>query len=74
MEDGGGIFAYGDYGGTVSIVNNTITNNVAGDAGGGIFNEAGNYLMLELVNTIVADNTALVGDDCNGIATTFGHT
>ena len=52
---GGGI----DASGTVSINNVTITNNTAISVGGGIANHSPQIL----VNSIVAGNTALAGQD-----------
>jgi CSLREA domain-containing protein len=55
---GGGI--YNRFGGTLTVSNSTITDNIAADSGGGIYISGGT---VNLRNTIVANQQA--GGDCN---------
>ena len=64
---GGGVYSVG----TLTLTNSTITGNVAETgSGGGIRNVSAT---LELVNTIIAANTAATGPDCSGIPTSLGY-
>jgi hypothetical protein len=65
---GGGIE---NQGGTVTLKNCTVTNNSAGTLGGGIRSEAGGSF--QLLNTIVANNTAGSGPDCIGTFVSNGY-
>jgi hypothetical protein len=58
-DDGGGI--HSGWGGSIYIVNSTISGNVAKGNGGGI--KFGNPGLLELQNTIISGNTATTGMD-----------
>ncbi|HEX3558934.1 MAG TPA: Ig-like domain-containing protein, partial [Pyrinomonadaceae bacterium] len=55
----------------VNFINDTITANSANGSGGGLFNASGTF---QIVNTIVAGNTATVaGPDVSGTFTSQGH-
>ena len=70
LGDGGGLSNYN----TVTLINSTIANNVAGRFGGGIWNYApfvGDTATVKLINTLIADNLGSasvynppVKDDC----------
>jgi len=53
----------------LTLVNSTVTENTAVD-GGGVYNSGGT---VQLVNTIVAKNTASTGPDCSGDLASLGH-
>ena len=61
---GGGIY------GAVVLTNSTVAENTATDEGGGLYRPGG---LVELVNTIVANNTAPTGPDCSGAPTSLGQ-
>ena len=65
-SDGGGISNQG----MLTLANSTISGNTASDDGGGIDNVAGD---IELVNSIIAVNTAAFGPDCSGSPTSLGY-
>ena len=66
-DTGGGILS----GGTLTLTSSTITRNVAETgSGGGIRSFSGSP---ELVNTIIAENTAATGPDCSGSPTSLGY-
>ena len=66
-DTGGGILS----GGTLTLTSSTITRNVAEtDSGGGIRSFSGSP---ELVNTIIAENTAATGPACSGSPTSLGY-
>ncbi|RZM76631.1 two-partner secretion domain-containing protein [Leptolyngbya iicbica] len=65
-SDGGGIYTLG---GTVSLTNATLSGNSATNNGGGINNDGGN---VELVNSLIAINTAGTGPDFSGTVWSFG--
>ena len=57
--------------GTLTLTNGTITGNVAETrSGGGIRKPSGT---VELISTIIADNTATTGPDCSGLPTSRGY-
>lgn len=62
--NGGGIYLYNLYG-SLAIRNSTIAGNTATGSGGGIF---GLYGSVDLVSTIVGDNTAPTNPDLGGDA------
>jgi CSLREA domain-containing protein len=73
---GGGILAEFNAGSgpfTTTLINCTVTNNTASNQGGGIY--LSNLVSLTLGNTIVADNTAVIGPDVRnlGTLTSSGH-
>ncbi len=69
-KNGGG-FSNAPNMGAATLTNSTITGNASETgSGGGIFNVFG---MIELINTIVAENTAPAGPDCTGSPTSLGY-
>jgi hypothetical protein len=72
---GGGIEAAGAFTGTVALLNDTITGNVAAGSGGGIFWQGGNGSVFSLQNTILAQNFVTLGglgpDAFNGPGSNF---
>ncbi len=67
-SSGAGIYNYNE--GAVTIANSTISKNSASNTGGGLFNDSG---IVDLVNTIVADNTAPSRPDCFGSISSSGY-
>lgn len=65
VGNGGGIYLYNLYGGAAAIRHSTIAGNTAAGTGGGLF---GLYGSVDLVNTIVGDNTAATNPDLGGEA------
>ena len=69
-KNGGG-FSNAPNLGAATLTNSTITGNASETgSGGGIFNVSS---MIELINTIVAENTAPTGPDCTGSPTSLGY-
>ncbi len=62
IENQGYVSSIPGWGLIVTVENSTIANNVANQTGGGVFGR------VDLVNTIVANNSAPVGSDCSGFA------
>lgn len=52
---GGGIY---NFGGTLQLINSTISGNITGDAGGAILSENGDTL---IINSTIANNSAQIG-------------
>jgi hypothetical protein len=74
-SDGGGIVS-STSGGRLMIVNGTISDNHFRAHGGGIFTidfGTANPQGPDIVNTVVAGNTAATGPDCFGTITSLGH-
>ena len=67
--DGGGIYNLGETA-VLTSTNSTIAGNTAGGLGGGIRNAAATT---QLLNTIIARNTAPTGPDCSGLPTSMGY-
>jgi hypothetical protein len=63
-------FGGGFRGGTLTITNSTVSGNTAGFGSGGISNGANETT---LSNTIVADNSALVGANCSNAVNSLGY-
>ena len=73
VEDGGGIYnsSTGTLPSTLTLTNSTVSGNTAtSGTGGGIVTAFGTT---ELVNTIIAGNTASSAPDCSGSPTSLGH-
>ena len=68
LRYGGGILNFG--GGTLTLSNSTVSGNSADIAGGGILNDVGTA---DMVNTIIAGNSAPTSADCSGFLTSIGH-
>lgn len=72
---GGGLYLFSDAEGRIS--NATITGNTAAERGGGVLVESSAFLGVdqpEFSNTIIAGNTAQIGDpDCSGAAASNGY-
>ena len=64
--DGGGIYRQSA---SLAIDNSTIAYNVAATSGGGVYGASG----VRLVNTTIANNTAVSGPDCSGSPNSMGH-
>ncbi|MEO6392428.1 MAG: choice-of-anchor Q domain-containing protein, partial [Pyrinomonadaceae bacterium] len=77
--DGGAIYADGNYVGTsnatLDLINVTIAGNSAANSGGGIFMKqiAGSFALQNVVNTIVALNSAPNGTNVYGEVISYGH-
>jgi CSLREA domain-containing protein len=74
---GAGLFANGEV--NAKVRNVTITGNVADSdrsgagSGGGIHRGCSGPGTFQLANSIVAQNQAVIGDDCNGTISSDGH-
>jgi hypothetical protein len=69
-NNGGGIDAPAAFTGSVSLVYDTINGNSAAN-GGGVFWNAGAPLQFLIQNTIIAQNTAIVGPDVDNAGTKY---
>jgi hypothetical protein len=65
-----GEFGGGFWGGTLTLTNSTVSGNTAGFGSGGISNGVNKTT---ITNTIVADNSALLGANCGNAVNSLGY-